>query len=58
MYRLIVVPLDGTASSEDALPWATSIATAAGCPVRLVRVADAVLRTASTPILMHHPPRE
>jgi nucleotide-binding universal stress UspA family protein len=40
MYRLIIVPLDHTTSSEDALPWATSIATAAGCPIRLVHVAS------------------
>jgi nucleotide-binding universal stress UspA family protein len=39
MYRLIVVPLDATTASERALPWATSIAAAADCPVRLVRVA-------------------
>ena len=39
MYRLILVPLDGTAFSEHALPLATTIATAAGSPLRLVRVA-------------------
>jgi nucleotide-binding universal stress UspA family protein len=38
MYRLIVVPLDASAASERALPWATRIAAAAGCPLRLVRV--------------------
>ena len=38
MYRLILVPLDASAASERALPWATSIASAAGCPLRLVRV--------------------
>lgn len=38
MYHLIVVPLDATAASARALPWGTTIAAAADCPLRLVRV--------------------
>lgn len=39
MYRRITVPLDGTWTSRQALPWAQTIAREAGCPIDLVRVA-------------------
>src|SRR5688572_20646978 len=39
MFRLIIVPLDGSDFAERALPLATSIATAAASPLHLVRVA-------------------
>ncbi|MFN2566821.1 MAG: universal stress protein [Gemmatimonadaceae bacterium] len=39
LFRLIVVPLDGSAFAERALPLAASVATAAASPLHLVRVA-------------------
>ncbi len=38
MYRRIAVPLDGTISSQQAIPWALTIAHAADCPVDLIHV--------------------
>ena len=38
MYRSILVPLDGSASAEHALPWAISIAQHNGTTLHLVRV--------------------
>src|SRR6516165_5033034 len=38
MYRTILVPLDGSAFAEHALPLAVSIARRAGATLRLVRV--------------------
>jgi nucleotide-binding universal stress UspA family protein len=40
MYRLITVPLDGTAESEHALPWALALARVAGCEIELVHAAS------------------
>jgi len=39
MYHLINVPLDGTAESEHALPWALAIARTGGSAIELVHVA-------------------
>jgi nucleotide-binding universal stress UspA family protein len=39
MYRRIAVPVDGTAASQQAIPWAVSIARRAACPIDLVHVA-------------------
>ena len=38
MYRTVLVPLDGSAFAEHALPLALSIAGRAGATLRLVRV--------------------
>jgi nucleotide-binding universal stress UspA family protein len=40
MYRLIMVPLDGTRFSEEALPVAIRLARASGAKLLLVRVVD------------------
>jgi nucleotide-binding universal stress UspA family protein len=40
MYKKIVVPLDGSASSEVALPFARALATAINIPVHLLQVMD------------------
>ncbi len=38
MHQAILVPLDGSASAEHALPWAMSVAQQNGAPLHLVRV--------------------
>jgi nucleotide-binding universal stress UspA family protein len=44
MYTRIVVPLDGSALAEWALPHAEALARVAGLPLRLIRVVDVVSR--------------
>jgi nucleotide-binding universal stress UspA family protein len=39
MYRRIAVPVDGTATSQQAILWAATIARRAQCPIELVHVA-------------------
>lgn len=39
MYRRIAVPVDGTTLSQQAIPWAVTIARLANCPIDLVQVA-------------------
>jgi nucleotide-binding universal stress UspA family protein len=40
VFRLIIIPLDGSTFAERALPLAASVATAAASPLHLVRVAE------------------
>lgn len=40
MYRRILVPLDGSALAEQALPYAEMLATLLGAPIHLLRVID------------------